>query len=456
MDDYQDHISTNSRPDLGFDGIDALSVKRLDSQVLFDPFYKQFNLPAAFIILGDLLGITVHNVGQQDYVIMIFRINQPNTPQGMRVTLFGLGACQSDKLVALQTGRGINRCGRFSVKLQILLGSDHKTTTIGVQMIQALVIQVGTIHNIDAAGNDGNHIQDLHIVGPAVRNVNKCRYSPLQIHKGVNLNGHLMLAELSPWDQRQTQVNGRRIQRFYRPGELILAIKLLTMSDQYHGLILIDLPGPIGISKRQGAQGHIGFDAHIEDDIADKTVLRFSPHTTLRWYHRLQPVYAFFFYGLLTLYWVTLKDYVQFILYTRDGVNPNTRTQNVKLLLGIILTTVFQLAHSVGETAFPVPDDEGKIQNAWALHQMETTMNFAPKNRWLSWYLGGLNFQVEHHLFPGICHVHHPEVSEIVRETAREFDITYQEHESFAGALKSHVRYMIRIGKLPDLNDGIG
>jgi linoleoyl-CoA desaturase len=233
---------------------------------------------------------------------------------------------------------------------------------------------------------------------------------------------------------------------------------------------------------------------HMDDDIADKTVLRFSPHTTLRWYHRLQPVYAFFFYGLLTLYWVTLKDYVQFILYTRDGVNPNTRTQNAKLLLGIItmkatyffvllgvptlvgipflhvlagfllmhfiagiiLTTVFQLAHSVDETAFPVPDDEGKIQNAWAIHQMETTMNFAPKNRWLSWYLGGLNFQVEHHLFPGICHVHHPEVSEIVRETAREFDVAYQEHESFAAALKSHVRYMIRIGKLPDLNDGIG
>ena len=233
---------------------------------------------------------------------------------------------------------------------------------------------------------------------------------------------------------------------------------------------------------------------HMDDDIADKTVLRFSPHTPLKWYHKLQPVYAFFFYGLLTLYWVTLKDYVQFVLYTRDGVNPNNRAHNVKLLLGIItmkavyffvllgvptlvgisfthalfgfllmhfvggiiLTTVFQLAHSVDETEFPVPDDEGKIQNAWAIHQMETTMNFAPKNRWLSWYLGGLNFQVEHHLFPGICHVHHPEVSEIVRETAREFGITYQEHESFAAALKSHVRYMIRIGKLPDLNDGIG
>ncbi len=233
---------------------------------------------------------------------------------------------------------------------------------------------------------------------------------------------------------------------------------------------------------------------HQDDDIANKTVLRFSPHTQVKWYHKLQPVYAFFFYGLLTLYWVTLKDFVQFILYTKDGTNPNTAPQNAILLTGIItmkaiyffaflgipvlagipfsyvitgfllmhfvagiiLTTVFQLAHSVEETTFPLPDDEGKIQNAWAIHQMETTVNFARKNKWLSWYLGGLNFQVEHHLFPRICHVHHPEVSEIVQQTAREFGVVYHEHESFGAALKSHIKFMIRIGKLPDLNDGIG
>lgn len=233
---------------------------------------------------------------------------------------------------------------------------------------------------------------------------------------------------------------------------------------------------------------------HMDDDIADKTVLRFSPHTALRWYHKFQPVYAFFFYGLLTLYWVTLKDFVQFIQYTRDGVNPKSGVQNVLLLAGIItmkvlyftvflvlpvwlgipfvyvisgfllmhfiagiiLTTVFQLAHSVDETQFPVPDDKGSIPNAWAIHQMETTVNFARKSTWLSWYLGGLNFQVEHHLFPKICHVHYPEVSKIVRETAQEFGISYLEHESFSTALKSHINFMIRIGKLPDLNEGIG
>ena len=233
---------------------------------------------------------------------------------------------------------------------------------------------------------------------------------------------------------------------------------------------------------------------HMDDDIEDKLVLRFSPHTPRKWFHYLQPFYAFLFYGILTLYWVTLKDFVQFIKYTRDGVNPNSFSQNVLLLLGIIaikavyffvflgvpilagisftyvifgfllmhfvaglvLTTVFQLAHSVEDTEFPEPDDDGKIQNAWAIHQMETTVNFARHNKWLSWYLGGLNFQVEHHLFPKICHVHLPAVSEIVRDTAHEFGVTYQEYDSLKSALKSHVNYMVRIGKLPELDDGIG
>ncbi len=233
---------------------------------------------------------------------------------------------------------------------------------------------------------------------------------------------------------------------------------------------------------------------HLDDDIESKLILRYSPHTRVRWYHKLQPFYAFIFYGILTLYWVTLKDFVQFVRYTMDGVNPNSFGRNTVLLsgiislkivyffvfiglpvlagiavshvvagfllmhfvAGIILTTVFQLAHSVDETEFPLPDEEGKIQNAWAIHQMETTVNFARYNKLLSWYLGGLNFQVEHHLFPKICHVHYPEVAEIARKTAREFDVTYNEHQTFGAALKSHIHFMIRIGKLPDLNDGIG
>ena len=99
------------------------------------------------------------------------------------------------------------------------------------------------------------------------------------------------------------------------------------------------------------------------------------------------------------------------------------------------------------------------IENNWAVHQMNTTVNFSRKSKWISWYVGGLNFQVEHHLFPTICHVHYPEVSKIVKATAEEFGVPYLENETFAKALKSHIKAIISFGKmpkLPSLNEAIG
>lgn len=232
---------------------------------------------------------------------------------------------------------------------------------------------------------------------------------------------------------------------------------------------------------------------NLDDDIDDKLILRFSPHTNVKWYHKLQFVYAFFFYGILTLYWALLKDFVQFSRYTKDGVNKNTPAQNrivfLKIVLskvfyfgmyivmpwllgipflqvltgflimhfiaGLVLTVIFQLAHTVEGTTHPLPSNEGTIENNWAVHQLNTTVNFSRNNKFLSWYLGGLNYQVEHHLFPTICHVHYPQVSEIVKSTAEEFGIPYLENKTFWQALSSHVRTLVRFGKLPDINEAI-
>jgi linoleoyl-CoA desaturase len=233
---------------------------------------------------------------------------------------------------------------------------------------------------------------------------------------------------------------------------------------------------------------------NMDDDIDDKLVMRFSPHNEVKWYHRFQFVYAFFFYGILTLYWALLKDFVQFIQYTREGVNKNSRKQNMLVLFkmilfkiiyfsvfmvipivfldipaglhilgfvlmqfiaGLVLTVIFQLAHTVEDTSHPTPDENHSIDNNWAVHQMNTTVNFARHNKFISWYVGGLNFQVEHHLFPAICHVHYPEIAPIVKSTAEEFGIPYLENETFALALRSHVRTLQRFGKLPALNEAI-
>jgi linoleoyl-CoA desaturase len=83
---------------------------------------------------------------------------------------------------------------------------------------------------------------------------------------------------------------------------------------------------------------------------------------------------------------------------------------------------VFQLAHCVEEADFPLPDSAtNRMENAWAIHQAQTTVDFSKQSRILSWYLGGLNFQIEHHLLPHVCHVHYRALSKIVEATCKEY-----------------------------------
>jgi linoleoyl-CoA desaturase len=233
---------------------------------------------------------------------------------------------------------------------------------------------------------------------------------------------------------------------------------------------------------------------HMDEDIDNKLVLRFSPHTKRASFLKFQWIYAFVLYGVLTLYWVTLKDFFQFIRYTRNGVNTNSTAQNVVTLLrmsfmklcylfvaiilpvvilkmpfneivagfllmhfvaGIILTTTFQLAHTVEGTTHPLPNTHGIIENDWAVHQMHTTVNFSTRNPFLTWYLGGLNFQVEHHLFPKISHAHYPALSAIVKQTAQEFHVPYLENTTLSDAVISHIRTLKRMGEMPDLNEAL-
>ncbi|MBC7774287.1 MAG: acyl-CoA desaturase [Phycisphaerae bacterium] len=262
------------------------------------------------------------------------------------------------------------------------------------------------------------------------------------------------------------------------------------------GYTLILLGGAISNWKWQHNTLHHTFTniTHYDDDIADKPGLRFSPHTPLKSAHRFQWLHAVFIYSLTTLYWATAKDFMQFVRYRLIGVNKNTRSQNRVLLAqiigvkivyfsiflalpilagipvlevvagfllmhficGIILTVIFQLAHSVEETTHPLPNEHGIIENEWAIHQMYTTVNFSRQNRILSWYVGGLNFQVEHHLFPKICHVHYPRIAGIVERTAAEFNVPYLEHKTFGHALRSHFAALRQFGKLPPMDEMMG
>ncbi len=230
----------------------------------------------------------------------------------------------------------------------------------------------------------------------------------------------------------------------------------------------------------------------LDDDIQSKGGMRFTEHDELKPAHRLQFIYIFAHYSIMTLYWIIAKDFVQFVRYRRQGVNAVSkqeyRIQFLRLMLvkttyffailvmptlifgipfwqvitgfvvmhvtgSLILSLVFQLAHTVEDTDHPLPDAEGNIHNIWAVHQLHTTMNFSPGNRLLNWYVGGLNHQVEHHLFPKICHVHYPDIAPIVKRTAAEFNMPYLESPTFLTAFRSHMRLLYKLGRVPKLDD---
>jgi linoleoyl-CoA desaturase len=228
----------------------------------------------------------------------------------------------------------------------------------------------------------------------------------------------------------------------------------------------------------------------LDEDIDTKLALKLSPHGPTTKAHRFQWVYAFFLYMILTLYWGLLKDLVQFFHYKKAGLNKQSKTKNLFWLIkttvvktlyfgvvvglpiylgmsawqavvgflimhavsGLILSVVFQLAHVVPETYFPQPDATGLIAYSWAEHQLRTTVNFSTKNKWISWYVGGLNFQIEHHLFTKICHVHYPAISSIVKETAAQYGIPYHEKSTFGEALRAHIQFL-RMQGAPRLSE---
>lgn len=234
----------------------------------------------------------------------------------------------------------------------------------------------------------------------------------------------------------------------------------------------------------------------MDDDIASKPALRLTPHAKVSRVHRYQWIHGFFLYGLTTLFWVTAKDFIQYARYLKNNVVAASSAARKRWILakmillkvvyftaffavpviitdipfmqvifgflimhfiaGLILTVIFQLAHSLEGTAHPLPGKDGILPSDWAIHQLRTTMNFSPNNKLLTWYAGGLNFQVEHHLFPKISHVHYPAISAIVKTTAAEYNIPYLEHKTFRGALLAHIHFLKKLGKLPKLEEAIG
>ena len=221
----------------------------------------------------------------------------------------------------------------------------------------------------------------------------------------------------------------------------------------------------------------------VDDDIEARPWMRFATTQKKLRMHKFQHYYFWFLYTLLHLIWIFLSDYQKY--FKRKIGTMTIRKMTIKehisfwaakaiyafmfvalpimllgftkwlvgfliitMITGLVISMVFQLAHTVEHTEFPMPDVmTGKIENEWAIHQIHTTANFATNNKLISWLVGGLNFQIEHHLFPRISHVHYPAISKIIRRTCEEYGIHYIEYPKMIQAIQSHVMYLKKLGQ---------
>lgn len=231
--------------------------------------------------------------------------------------------------------------------------------------------------------------------------------------------------------------------------------------------------------------GFTNIEGH-DEDIAPPGILRFSPHQPLKKIHSYQHIYAWFFYSLMTISWIVAKDFKRLKKYKDTGAKLGGKRKfswlfvdvtvskiiyySVFLLIplltvpvawywiicgflvmhftsGLVLSTIFQTAHVVPTSEYPVPSESGEINNNWTIHQLHTTSDFAPKSTIFSWLIGGLNYQVEHHLFPYISHIHYRDISQIVQTKTKEFGLPYHVNKSFAKAVWQHIKMLKLLGK---------
>ncbi len=283
-------------------------------------------------------------------------------------------------------------------------------------------------------------------------------------------------------------------------GFIVAGLGFNTMHDAIHGGysdrawvnkimgLCIELLGASGfVWKQKHNVWHHTYTnvAGLDEDLETQGMFRFSPHDEWKPAFRAQHIYSPFVYGLtgfsflirdLRVFFTEYSDpyhhypkmslsdrvvfvfgklvYALVVLVIPMMVMPWWLALIGWVLLmmtvGLTLAVVFQLAHVMEPCKFPEPSgDPLRFENEWAIHEVETTVDFAPNNHFLNWYVGGLNYQIEHHLYPQICHLHYPEIAKIVKATCDEFGVQHYTYPTWRAALVSHLRTLRDLGRKP-------
>ncbi len=214
-----------------------------------------------------------------------------------------------------------------------------------------------------------------------------------------------------------------------------------------------------------------------DDDLETRGHLRLSPASPWQARHRRQEVKALFYYGLNSLEWVFLKDFhclahgrmneFQEIRLDREARTELLVSKALHLLVFIlpmflvlpllwaaaafilfhlvfswVLAAVFQAAHLTPEMEF----GGVRAQDDWATHQLRTTADFATGSRFATWFTGGLNHQIEHHLFPNVAHTHYAALRPIVRTVAERHGLRCHDLGNMSSAIRQHFVLLKALG----------
>lgn len=224
----------------------------------------------------------------------------------------------------------------------------------------------------------------------------------------------------------------------------------------------------------------------LDEDIDAGMLLRMCPHKPLLGIHRYQHIYCWPLYTIMNLYWITVKDFRLILRYHKNDLLRKEKITRGKaitelvllkvfyvaymivlplmfsglpwyhvilgfvamhMVAGLALACIFQPAHVMETSEFPTPDMDNRMENNWAIHQLLNTTNFSPGSKVTAWFIGGLNYQIEHHLFPNVCHVHYPRLSGIVKSVAESYNLPYNVQPNFMTALWMHGRMLKQLGR---------
>ncbi len=281
----------------------------------------------------------------------------------------------------------------------------------------------------------------------------------------------------------------------------IVGIGTSVMHDSNHGSysnnkLVNDLFGGVlnilgGYSRNWRIQHNILHHTYtnldgLDEDIEAGGLLRMTPNAPYKKFHKYQHLYAWFLYMIMNLFWVTVKDFRQILRYDKNGLLKKekvTKSQAIlelslykviyvayvivlplifsgvawyhvvfgfiamQMMAGLGLACIFQPAHVMETSTFPVPGADRKVEDSWAIHQLLNTTNFSPDSKITAWFIGGLNYQIEHHLFPQVCHIHYSRIAPIVEKTAKEYGLPYNVQKTFAQAIWEHGKMLRALGR---------